>query len=367
MSLVLTVDGDRWRAHLEGLAKTNPGLVPVDKGNGYGFGLGRLARKAQWMADRGLGVDTLAVGTYDELPEVRQRYGGDLLVLTPWRPARSTGGDPAIEATYQEPLSRRVIHTLSRLDDVTELVTRQPGSRVVLERATTMHRHGMTAKELRAAGRALRDLRRRGLDHRLEGVAIHMPLPHGDHLTEVKLLMADVIGSELDTRTIWVSHLTPAELGDLRHSFPEFAFRPRVGTDLWLGDRSALSVTATVLDVHAIRRGDSYGYRVRTAPKNGHLLVVSGGTANGIGLESPTGDSSIRSRAATLARGGLDAAGLVRSPYSVDGKTRRFAEPPHMQASMLFLPAGAKVPAVGDRIPVRVRYTATTFDRIEIT
>ena len=81
MSLTLTVDGDRWRAHLRSVAGSQPGLVPVAKGNGYGFGLARLARKAGW-----LGVDTLAVGTYDELPEVASRYDGDLLVLTPWRP-----------------------------------------------------------------------------------------------------------------------------------------------------------------------------------------------------------------------------------------------------------------------------------------
>jgi hypothetical protein len=93
---------------------------------------------------------------------------------------------------------------------------------------------------------------------------------------------------------------------------------------------------------------------------------VSGGTAHGIGLEAPTGDSSIKARAATLARGGLDAVGFVRSPYSIDGKQRLFAEPPHMQASMLFLPHGARVPAVGDVVDVRVRYTATWFDRIVI-
>ena len=54
----------------------------------------------------------------------------------------------------------------------------------------------------------------------------------------------------------------------------------------------------------------------------------------------------------------------MRSPFRVDGKQRLFAEPPHMQASMLFLPAGAAVPAVGDEVDVRVRYTATTFDRV---
>jgi hypothetical protein len=54
----------------------------------------------------------------------------------------------------------------------------------------------------------------------------------------------------------------------------------------------------------------------------------------------------------------------VRSPYTVDGKQRLFAEPPHMQASMLFLPQGARVPEIGDQVDARVRYTATTFDRV---
>ena len=65
----------------------------------------------------------------------------------------------------------------------------------------------------------------------------------------------------------------------------------------------------------------------------------------------------MRSRAATLARGGLDAVGFVRSPFTVDGKLRLFAEPPHMQASMLFLPHGPRVPVVGEEIDVRVRHT----------
>jgi hypothetical protein len=37
-----------------------------------------------------------------------------------------------------------------------------------------------------------------------------------------------------------------------------------------------------------------------------------------------------------------------------------------MQASMLFLPEGARVPAIGDEVDVRVRYTATTFDRVVV-
>ena len=40
MPLQLTVDGERWRAHLRRIGDGLPGLVPVAKGNGYGFGLG---------------------------------------------------------------------------------------------------------------------------------------------------------------------------------------------------------------------------------------------------------------------------------------------------------------------------------------
>ena len=76
MALTLLVDGERWRTHLRSVAEAEPGLVPVTKGNGYGFTLGRLARKAQWLRDQGLGVDTVAVGTYEELPEVASRYDG---------------------------------------------------------------------------------------------------------------------------------------------------------------------------------------------------------------------------------------------------------------------------------------------------
>jgi alanine racemase len=348
MSLTLSVDGERWRRHLRSVADRTPGLTPVAKGNGYGFGLGRLARKADW-----LGADTLAVGTYHELPEVAQRFDGDLLVLTPWRPT----GSPMPENLPR----RRVIHTVSRLADLIALLDQDPDVRVVLERLTSMRRHGMSAEELCSAARLL--------DHRpatIEGVALHLPLGSGGHLAEVVGHINDVVAAELPTRRLWVSHLTSSELTSLRTSYADFDVRPRIGTDLWLGDRDALRVTSTVLDVHEIDRGDVFGYRGRSAPKAGHILVVSGGTSHGIGLEAPTGDHSIRARAATLARGGLDAVGFVRSPFTVDGKQRLFAEPPHMQASLLFLPHGPRVPAIGDRIDVRVRFTATDFDEVVI-
>lgn len=354
MSLTLTVDGDRWRAHLRGVADRHPGLVPVVKGNGYGFGLGRLARKSQW-----LGVDTLAVGTYDEIQHVAPRFEGSIVVLTPWRPFGT-----AVAVLEDDVLSRRVIHTVSRPADLPDLLGRRPDARFVLERLTSMQRHGLSARELWAVAPTLAD----HPQARLEGIAMHLPLAQGSHLSQVGRLMTDVVGAELPdvpaARRIWVSHLTDEELATLGASYADFTFRPRIGTGLWLGDRGALRVNATVLDVHPVERGDSFGYRGRTAPKAGHLLIVAGGTAHGIGLEAPTGDLNLKGRAGTLARGGLDALGFVRSPFSIDGKQRLFAEPPHMQASMLFLPAGSRVPAVGEQVDVRVRYTTTAFDHV---
>ncbi len=351
MSLTLTIDGARWRKHLTGFADAHPGLVPVAKGNGYGFTLGRLARKAQWLRDRGHDVTTLAVGTYDELGEVARRWHGDILVLTPWRPW---------VAPLDDDLTHRVIHTVSRECDLHQLLERDAAARLVLERMTSMKRHGMTTRELWSAAQLLR----KHPDAGFEGFALHLPLAQGGHVSEVHRLLTDAVAADTGHHTAWVSHLTERELTEVRESHPDFTIRPRIGTALWLGERDALRVTATVLDVHPVTRGELFGYRGRAAPKSGHLLVVSGGTSHGVGLEAPTGERSVRARAATLARGGLDAAGFVRSPYSIDGKQRLFAEPPHMQASMLFLPDGARVPEVGDQIDVRVRYTATAFDEI---
>ncbi len=349
MSVTLYVDSARFRANQHLTLGRAPTLVPVAKGNGYGLGNARLAEEA-----RLLGVDTLAVGTYDELAAVRDVFPGALLVLTPWRPF-----GPAVDLAADP----RVVHTVGRTEDLTDLLAHDADARFVLELRTSMLRHGFTPGGLRSAGELLAT--RDGV--RLEGVALHLPMGGASHLSEVQRLMTDVVAADLTTRTIWVSHLTDHELAELARSWPDYSFRPRIGTDLWLGDRGALQVRATVLDSHPVQRGEVFGYRGRTAPKDGTVLVVSGGTAHGIGLEAPTGASTIKARAGAIARGGLDAAGFVRSPYSIGGKQRLFAEPPHMQASMLFLPHGAPVPEVGEEVDVRVRFTATVFDRVVFT
>jgi alanine racemase len=350
MSLSLYVDGDRWRAHLRTVADAHPGIVPVAKGNGYGFGVGRLARRAVWL-EAGL----LAVGTYDEAPEALKRFGGDVLVMSPWRP------------NARAPQDRRVVHTVGRVEDLKTLGALAAGGRrgdrprVLLEGLTSMHRHGLTAEQMS------------GLDVsgvRVEGLALHLPMPAGrrqaGHLAETERWLEVASATGL-SRSVFVSHLTDAELADLRARHWDVRLRPRIGTALWLGDRAALAPRASVLDVHAVAAGDRVGYRQRRIRRGGHVVVVSGGTAHGVGLESPAAATSLRSRAIAAARGGLDAAGFALSPFRVGGKQRWFVEPPHMQASMVFVPDGVAPPAVGEEVALDVRFTITRFDRVVIS
>ena len=102
MALSLYVDTARWRAHQKSVLDQFPGLVPVCKGNGYGFGHERLADEATRF-----GSDILAVGTTYEAARIKDWFSGDLLVLTPFR----RGEEPV-------PLPDRVIRSVSSVDGV---------------------------------------------------------------------------------------------------------------------------------------------------------------------------------------------------------------------------------------------------------
>ena len=127
MTFTLYVDEARWRAHLAATVAATPDIVPVIKGNGYGLGNARLAAEAAR-----LGVDTVAVGTVDELPAVRDAFPGDVLVLTPSYPR-----------PFDDPTGR-VVQTVAHVESV-----RAAGAaRVVVEAVTSMHRHGLAVADL---------------------------------------------------------------------------------------------------------------------------------------------------------------------------------------------------------------------------
>ena len=43
---------------------------------------------------------------------------------------------------------------------------------------------------------------------------------------------------------------------------------------------------------------------------------------------------------------------------------RWFAEPPHQHVSMIWLPKGCMIPAVGDHMAAEVRFTTSRFDAV---
>ena len=186
-----------------------------------------------------------------------------------------------------------------------------------------------------------------------------MHLPADGSLVEARRLAAT--GVAVRRGPVWVSHLSVA---DYQSFSAEYDARMRVGTRLWLGDRAAFNTTATVLDVHPIKKGEELGYHHVKAPKDGHIVVVSGGTAHGVAMSAPTPQRSLRQRGVTAAQGVLDAFGRSLSPFTIAGKKRAFAEPPHMHSSMVFLPGGTPPPAVGDVVPVTTRMTTVTCDEI---
>ena len=338
MTLKLNIDTRAWRDHIKHLHEEFPGLVPVAKGNGYGLGLDVLAREAERLNN-----DCLAVGTAHEVATVREAgWSRDVIVLSPWRP-----GDDTATALLDDP---QVITVVSRITDLDELRTAHPRTRVVIELMTSMHRHGITPEEITSV-----DTGQLGF----EGWTMHLPLR--GQLAEAKQLASAAVAHQRGA--VWVSHLGVNDYRKLRTHLG-VQTRMRMGTRLWLGASQALTTTATVLDVHRVTRGTRYGYHQSRAPRDGWLVIVSGGTSHGIALSAPPSARSLRQRGVSLAQGVLDAAGFSRSPFSIAGHKRPFAEPPHMHASMLFVGGADAGVEVGDDIPVTARQTTTTCDEI---
>jgi hypothetical protein len=341
VALTLHVDAARWRAHLAATVAANPGLIPVVKGNGYGFGLDLLlAECARLHGSSGVGM--IAVGTYAEAPLALAGFPGDVLVMEPYRPvihgAASQLGDAAL------------VHTITHGPDLHDLAARVGRPRIVVEGLSSMNRHGIPTHWMQPALDALAPCE-------LVALSLHLPLRSG-HVAEVRRWVDRFPVSEWQ-----LSHVSPTEQGELRAAYPDRSFRVRMGTQLWLGDPRACRVTGHVLDVRHVSTGDRAGYRGKRL-RAGWLLVVAGGTAHGVALEAPSGADTVRQRAVALAEGALEAAGRIRSPFRVGGRTTWFVEPPHMQVSLIMLPEGSTPPEVGEEVDVRVRNTTLHPDAV---
>jgi alanine racemase len=304
MTLRLVVDDGAWRAHVRRTVDAVPGLVPVVKGNGYGFGRTWLAAEAAQLAT------SLAVGTVHELDGLPA--GIDTVVLTP------TLTDPG----------RDVVLTVGAPAHVEAL---HRGRRVLVKLRSSMGRYG--------AGPELVDLAlSRGLD--VVGVSIHPPLVGSAeaHAAEIVALAAGVDPAH----EVWVSHLDPTTFGQLPGPH---RYRLRLGTMLWHGDKSMLRLDALVLDHRPVRAGDVVGYRGVEVSVDGTLVLVGAGSAHGV---QPLTDG--------------------RSPFHFDRHRLDLVERPHMHTSMLVVPAGAgAAPVTGDRVDVQRPLTTTWVDEVIFT
>src|SRR4029078_3227433 len=89
-ALRLTVQRAAWEAHIDGVAATLDGLVPVVKGNGYGFGRATLHPLVKGLAD------FVCVGTIYELDHVAERVTPIVLTPTVEPPKPATTAPPIV-------------------------------------------------------------------------------------------------------------------------------------------------------------------------------------------------------------------------------------------------------------------------------
>ena len=197
LTLRLTVDTEAWRRHAESIARHAPGLVPVVKGNGYGFGRAELAEIAAGLAD------TIAVGTVHELDRPAGRRVP--VVLTPSR---------------RPPHDMTPILTVGSIDHVSALAG-WPG-RVLVKLMSSVRRYGVTVDDL---GPVTRAARAAGLE--VVGFSVHPPVAGTDdeHVDDIAAWL-DVLQPDDE---VWVSHLSTDGYGNLRDSWPGRRFRIRLG------------------------------------------------------------------------------------------------------------------------------------------
>lgn len=312
MTLRLSVETAAWRAHVDSTVAALGEVMPVVKGNGYGFGRHALMSHAARLSG------DVAVGTAHELGDVPA--GVRPFVLTPV-------GAPvgAIERTD-------AVLTVASDRDL-DVLERIGGSNpVVVKVESSMRRYG--APPERAA-----ELRRRAESGGRGVVAwsIHLPLSgdDGDRAREV-LALAGPLSSDLP---LHVSHVGGAA-HLLRSGLPHRVV-VRTGTRLWLGDKSMLSLRADAIAVRRVAAGVVAGYRHTVVGRAGSLVMVGCGSSHGVG---PLEDG--------------------RSPFHFAGRRLNMLESPHMHTTMLLVDDDP-LPGEGDWVDVQQPLTRVHPDVVD--
>ena len=314
MTLRLSVDSSSWNLHFHEVAKSLLNVVPVVKGNGYGFGRQTLMSHAASIANE------IAVGTVFEAHDVPANCTA--IVLTP------AGRE------LPESLPHTAVLTVGSLQHIENLKNNSWRGSVVVKLRSSMNRYGANKDELTDVLAALKIA---GLTH--VGWSIHPPLDGQpeDHLREIKHWM-----SELSSDLPWfISHTNAVNANELRKEFSKNKIRVRSGTALWLGDKSMIQLTADVLDIRSVKKGETAGYRNVDINSDSTIAMIGVGTSHGVHL-----------------------VGAELSPFHFNQQRLALVEPSHMHTSMVFIPKGDKLPQVGDNIDVQQPLTRVYPDII---
>lgn len=322
MTLRLTINEQAWRAHVDAQFAATPGLVPVVKGNGYGFGRRTLARNAMAFADE------IAVGTVHELADVvdlaRARPNVTVVALT-----------PAVHLAADIPSGS--VPTVGSIVHVDAL--RQHGftGRVAVKLESSMHRHGASVDQLSDVLDAARSA---GFD--IHQFVLHLPMPSPSFTAADARTQIDAWLPHLDAAVpMSLSHLSGDVYQQVRDAHADRSFRLRAGTSLWHGDKSSLHLQADVLEVRSITAGEPFGYRQARAIASGTLVMVGAGSAHGVAALD----------------GGL-------SPFHHARRRLPLAEPPHMHTTMLMVADDGPVPSIGDWLDVQRPLIMVTVDEL---
>jgi len=317
VTLRLTVNEVAWKQHVQSVARSYPGIVPVVKGNGYGF------RRWNLMPLAGQLSDEIAVGTVFEARDIPS--GVTPIVLTPTM------------TQLPSTLPRATVLTVGSVDHVGALSRFGWSGRIMVKLQSSMKRHGVAPTDFK---KLMSYIERTSLT--VHGFSIHPPLDgdmalHLDDITKwLDMLPADA--------PVYVSHLDVATYESLRALHPQRTFRVRLGTSLWHGDKSMMHLTADVLGTHSLEAGERAGYRLTGTIGPGQVVLVGAGSAHGVTA--------------------LDDG---RSPFHYQHSRLNLLEPPHMHTSMLFVARGRAIPAVGEWIDVQRPLTQVQVDLLQWT
>ena len=280
MTLRLNVDTISWKRHFREVANGFGDLIPVVKGNGYGFGRTTLIQHAATLSKE------IAVGTVFEAHDVPKNCVA--IVLTP------AGRE------LPESLPQTAVLTVGSLHHIENLKNNSWRGSVVVKLRSSMNRYGANNDELTNVLAALKNA---GLTQ--VGWSIHPPLDgnQSDYLTEIKNWMLQV-SSDLPW---FVSHIDASGIRQLRQEFVQNKIRARSGTALWLGDKSMTHLIADVLDIRSIGNGETAGYRNVKIKQDGAIAMIGVGTSHGVHL-----------------------VGAELSPFNFNQQRLELVEPSHM-------------------------------------